>query len=121
MAHFAKIGVNNKVLQVVCVNNDVILDADGVENEAMGIAFCRNLFGGDWLQTSYNGRIRKNFASVGFSYDTDRDAFIPPQPYPSWTLNEDSCLWGAPVARPNDGNIYTWNEAQLQWEPINND
>lgn len=119
MAHFAEIGVNNRVLQVVCVNNDVILDADGVESEAIGIAFCRNLFGGDWLQTSYNGSIRKNFASVGFTYDNDRDAFIAPRPNSSWVLNEDTCQWEPPVPRPSDGKVYEWNETTQTWDEVN--
>ena len=78
MAHFAEIGVDNIVLTVVVVHNNELLDSDGVEQESLGIEFCRTLFGGTWVQTSYNGNIRKNFAGKGFTYDSSKDAFIPP-------------------------------------------
>ena len=71
---------------------------------------------GNWLETRKDGSIRKNYAGIGFSYDSTRDAFIPPQPYPSWTLNEDTCLWECPVAYPTDGNIYIWNEETQAWD-----
>jgi hypothetical protein len=71
---------------------------------------------GNWLETRKDGSIRKNYAGIGFSYDSTRDAFIPPQPYPSWTLNEDTCLWECPVARPSDGNEYIWNEETQAWD-----
>jgi hypothetical protein len=115
MAHFAEIGLNNKVLRVIVVHNNELLDTNGVEQEAKGADFCRNLFGGTWVQTSYNGNMRKNFAGAGFTYDSDRDAFIPPKPYPSWVLNEETCRWDAPVAMPDDGNMYYWNEENLNW------
>lgn len=115
MAHFAEIGLNNTVLRVVVVNNNELKDPAGEESEQLGAAFCRNLFGGTWLQTSYNGNMRKNFAGAGFTYDSDRDAFIPPKPYPSWVLNEETCRWGAPVAKPDDDNMYYWNEENLNW------
>jgi hypothetical protein len=73
---------------------------------------------GTWIETKTDGSIRKNYAGIGFSYDQGRDAFIPPQPYPSWTLNEDTCRWECPVAHPNDGNIYEWNETDQQWDEI---
>ncbi len=73
---------------------------------------------GQWLETKMDGSIRKNYAGIGFSYDATRDAFIPPQPYPSWTLNEDTCLWECPVAYPDDGNMYTWNETDQQWDEV---
>ena len=73
---------------------------------------------GTWIETKMDGSIRKNYAGIGFSYDSTRDAFIPPQPYPSWTLNEDTCRWECPVAHPNDGNIYEWNETDQQWDEI---
>ena len=73
---------------------------------------------GTWLETKMDGAIRKNYAGIGFSYDPTRDAFIPPQPYPSWTLAEDTCRWECPVAHPNDGNIYEWNETDQQWDEI---
>ena len=121
MAHFAKIGLNNKVIQVVSVHNNELLDADGVEQEANGINFLTNLTGwAIWKQTSYNRNIRKNYASVGYTYDEDRDAFIPPKPFPSWTLVEDICQWKAPVDYPSDGLMYVWNEENQQWEVVDN-
>lgn len=120
MAHFAEIGLNNTVLRVVVVHNNELLNDNGVESETKGAEFCRNLFGGIWLQTSYNGKIRKNFAGIGFTYDSQRDAFIPPKPYPSWVLNEETCLWQAPVAHPQDGGLYSWDESSLSWVVIEN-
>lgn len=116
MAHFAEIGLDNVVLRVVVVHNNELLDENGNEQEANGIAFCRNLFGGTWLQTSYNGNMRKNFASAGYRYDSNLDAFIPPKPYESWVLNEETCRWQAPVPMPADG-VYLWNEPTLSWVP----
>jgi len=111
MATFAKIGLNNKVIEVHSVHNDVLKDADGVEQEANGIDFLTKLTGWSiWKQTSYNTSsgvhkldgtsFRKNHAGIGYTYDEDRDAFIPPKPFNSWTLNEDTCHWEAPVAKP---------------------
>ena len=116
MAYFAKLDENNVVLEVLAVNNNELLQ-DGVESEAKGIQFLVDWSGGytNWKQTSYNGRIRKNYAGVGFKYDSVRDAFIPPQPFPSWVLNEETCLWDAPVAMPADGQMYTWDEATTSW------
>lgn len=119
MAHFAELDDNNIVKQVIVVHNNELLD-NGVESEAKGIAFCQSLFGGNWVQTSYNGNIRKNYAGIGYSYDAVRDAFIPPKPYPSWVLNEDTCQWQAPVPYPTDGKIYVWNEDQQQWIEVEN-
>jgi hypothetical protein len=115
MAHFAKLGVGNIVEQVIVVSNDI------ATTEQLGIDFINKLYNTKdlWKQTSYNNTIRKNFASIGFTYDEDRDAFIPPKPYNSWLLNEDSCQWESPVARPNDNNMYIWNEEILNWELIN--
>ena len=115
MAHFAEIGLNNTVLRVIVVHNNEVIDVEGNENEQRGIDFCRNLFGGTWLQTSYNGNMRKNFAGAGFTYDSDRDAFIPPKPYNSWVLNEDTCLWEAPVPMPEGDAYYVWDEATTSW------
>lgn len=115
MAHFAEIGLNNTVLRVIVVNNTELLDDQGVEQEAKGAEFCRSLFGGTWLQTSYNANMRKNYAGVGFTYDSDRDAFIPPQPYASWVLNEDTCRWDPPAPMPDDGNLYSWDESTQTW------
>jgi hypothetical protein len=115
MAHFAEIGLNNTVLRVVVVHNDELLDENGVEREAKGAEFCRNLFGGTWVQTSYNGSIRKNYAGIGYTYDSVLDAFIPPKQFPSWVLNELTCTWSAPVSAPSDGMPYVWDEAQGLW------
>jgi hypothetical protein len=113
MAHFAQIS-EQIVTQVIAVANEELLD-NGTESEAKGIAFCQSLFDGEWKQTSYNGRIRKNYAGIGYTYDEGRNAFIPPQPFPSWTLVENTCQWTAPVAYPTDGKIYTWDEATASW------
>ncbi len=115
MAHFAKLDENNNVLAVHVVNNDVIT-IDGNESEQAGIDFLTSLHGHTlWKQTSYNGNIRKNYAGIGFTYDAGRDAFIAPQPYGSWTLNETTCLWEPPVAYPTDGKRYGWFEPNQQW------
>ena len=117
MAHFAKLDKDNNVIEVIVVNNIEMLTLDGSESEVMGIAFLIRWSGGysNWKQTSYNGKIRKNFAGIGYKYDAQRDAFIPPQPFASWVLNEETCLWGAPVAYPTDGQMYQWDEAALAW------
>jgi len=116
MAHFAKIGLNSKVIEVVSVHNNELLDANGVEQEVNGINFLTQLTGYPlWKQTSYNGNIRKNYAGIGMTYDEDRDAFIPKKPFNSWVLNETTCLWEAPVAYPTDGQRYTWNEQNQSW------
>lgn len=105
MAHFAQLDDNNIVIQVMVVAN---------EHEANGEQWCNEFAGGRWKQTSYNNNIRKNYAGMGYTYDEHRDAFIPPQPYPSWTLNEDTCRWDPPVPRPLAGN-YVWVENTQQW------
>ena len=112
MAHYAEI-VDGLVVRITVVNNAVIT-VDGIEDGAIGVAFCHNLLGGEWVQTSYNGNMRKNYAGIGFTYDTARDAFIAPKPYASWVLDEATCLWGAPVPRPATGE-WRWNEATLSW------
>ena len=120
MAHFAKIGLNGKVIEVTKVNNEVILDANGNESEVNGIDFLTKLTGYPvWKKTSYNANLRKNFAGVGYTYDEDRDAFIPPKPYNSWTLNETTCQWDPPVALPDTENRYNWNEETTTWDLIN--
>ena len=117
MASFAKIGLNNKVIAVHSVHNDILKDADGVEQEVLGVEFLTNLHGWSiWKQTSYNGNIRKNYAGIGYTYDEDRDAFIPKKPYNSWILNEETCQWEAPSAMPDDGERYTWNESTTTWD-----
>lgn len=117
MAHFAQLNEENLVTQVIVVANQDTADQDGVENEAIGIEFCTNLLGGRWKQTSYNGNIRKNYAGIGYKYDADLDAFIPPKPYPSWTLTE-ACQWKAPLDYPTDGKRYTWNEETTSWDEV---
>ena len=125
MASFAKIGLNNKVIEVLSVVNEVLHDSNGVEQEVIGVDFLTKLTGyPEWKQTSYNTHggvhsnggtpLRKNHAGIGMTYDEDRDAFIEPQPFASWALNETSCLWEAPVAYPTDGKDYTWNETNYQ-------
>lgn len=116
MAHFAKLDSDNIVTQVVVVDNSVLVKADGTESELKGKQFLNSVLGtATWKQTSYNGTIRKNYAGVGYKYDSTRDAFIPPKPFTSWTLNETTCRWEAPVAYPSDGNIHNWDEANQQW------
>ena len=119
MAYFAKLDGNNVVLQVISVHNNELLQ-DGVESEAKGMQFLVDLFGenANWKQTSYNNRIRKNYAGVGYIYDAQRDAFIPPQPYPSWTLNEDTCRWDAPTPYPKNGQFYQWDESVTNWVAV---
>lgn len=114
LSHFAKVE-NGIVAQVIVVDNADTATAEGVEMESIGAAFCERLLGGDWKQTSYNGNIRKNFAGIGYSYDLGRDAFIAPQPFPSWILNEKTCRWEAPVPMPTDGKIYAWGEDAKAW------
>lgn len=115
MAHFAKLDGNNIVTQVIVVHNNELIDDLGNESELKGIEFCRNIFGGRWIQTSYNNKIRKNFASVGYRYDESLDAFIPPKPFDSWILNTSSYVWDPPVPHPNDGNLYYWDDVSLNW------
>ena len=115
MAHFAQLNEDNIVTQVIVVHNNDLLDENGIEQESKGQQFCTNLLGGNWVQTSYNATFRKNYAGIGFAYDSVRNAFIPPKPYPSWVLNEDSCQWEAPVAYPSDGKFYTWDEETTSW------
>lgn len=116
MAHFAELDSSNVVLRVVVIDNADIKQ-DNAEDEAKGIALCRDLFGADtnWLQTSYNASFRKNYAGSGYRYDADLDAFIPPKPFPSWSLNAATCQWEAPKAMPTDGGGYTWDEGLLRW------
>jgi hypothetical protein len=129
MASFAKIGLNGKVIEVQSVVNEVLHDANGVEQESIGIDFLTKLTGwAIWKQTSYNTNagvhclggtpLRKNHAGIGYTYDENRDAFIPKKPFNSWLLNETTCLWNAPVAYPTDGELYTWNESTLTWDIV---
>jgi hypothetical protein len=121
MASFAKIGLNGKVIEVLSVVNEVLHDANGVEQESIGIDFLTKLTGYPvWVQTSYNSNFRKNYAGIGYTYDEDRDAFIPKKPYNSWVLNEQTCQWQAPVAMPTaeleENQYYSWNESIVNWE-----
>ena len=129
MASFAKIGLNNKVIEVLSVHNNELLDAKGVEQEVNGIDFLTKLTGwAIWKQTSYNTHggvhdlgdtpLRKNYAGIGYTYDEDRDAFIPKKPYASWLLNETTCQWEAPVAYPDDSQSYNWNESTTTWDIV---
>ena len=124
MAHFAKLNNDNIVIDIQSVHNDTATD------EAAGITFLNNLYrtSDTWKQTSYNTKgnihklggtpFRKNYAGIGYTYDEDKDAFIPPKDYPSWILNETTCLWEAPIARPDDGKFYEWNEETTSWQEI---
>jgi hypothetical protein len=135
MASFAKLNSENIVTTVESVVNEVLKDSNGVEQEQLGINFLKTLYNESnaiWKQTSYNTNsgihklggtpFRKNFAGMGFQYDSQRDAFISPKPFNSWVLNEETCIWNAPIAYPVDSNInnrYKWNEEILNWELIN--
>lgn len=119
MAHFAKLDENNNVLAINVVNNNVIT-VDGVESEQAGIDFLTQLYGHNlWKQTSYNGSIRKNYAGIGYIYDPNRDAFIAPKPFESWSLNEETCQWQAPVPMPVNDKGYYWDEPTLSWIELN--
>ena len=124
MAHFAQIDENNVVTQVIVVANSDTADASGVEKEHIGAAFCERLFGGTWKQTSYNGNFRKNYAGIGYTYNSDLDAFVPPKPFASWLLNEETAQWDAPVPMPEDAGTgeppkrYTWDEATTSWVEV---
>lgn len=115
MAHFAELDENNIVLRVIVVGNKDTSDANGVEKESIGRAFCERLFGGNWVQTSYNGKMRGRYAGIGYTYRADLDAFIAPKPFPSWNLNPTTTEWEAPVPMPTDGEMYTWDEAAQSW------
>jgi len=129
MASFAKIGLNNKVIEVLSVVNEVLHDSNGIEQEVIGIDFLTKLTGYPvWKQTSYNTHggvhslggtpLRKNHAGIGMTYDENRDAFIPIKPFNSWILNEQTCNWNAPVAKPQDNYTYRWNESTLTWDIV---
>lgn len=118
MAHFAELDSNNIVTQVVVVNNNELID-NGIESENKGVEFLNSLFSHNrWKQTSYNGKIRKNYAGVGYTYNESLDAFVPPKPFDSWTLDQDSCRWVSPVAYPDDGKLYVWNEDSKSWTVV---
>jgi len=123
MAHFAKLDENNNVLTVIVVNNNEILDSNGVESEQVGIEWCKKWSGGHpyWKQASYNQKIRKWFPAYdGFTYDSQRDAFIPPKPFNSWVLDEEKYDWVAPIPMPEpvEGMIWVWNESIVNWQSL---
>jgi hypothetical protein len=109
MAHWAEIDGNNIVLRVLVGDNN---DPNGDE----GYQWLIDNLGGNWIKTSYNNNIRKNYAGIGFTYDENLDAFIPPKPFDSWKLNKKTCLWQPPIIYPSDGFSYKWNEENLDWE-----
>ena len=132
MAYFAKLGTGNIIEKVISINNAVITDANGIEQEQLGLNFINQLYNTNdvWKKTSYNTHggvhdnggtsFRKNFAGIGYTYDSQRDAFISPKPFNSWLLNETTCLWESPVARPTteleENQYYSWNESIINWE-----
>ena len=111
MAHFAEVDSNNVVIRVLVVGNDQEHRGQSFLSGDLGL-------GGTWIQTSYSGTIRKNYAGAGYTYDATRDAFIPPQPFASWVLDEATCRWSPPTPMPQDGAHYSWNEATLSWVVI---
>jgi len=119
MAHFAQVNEDFIVTRVIVVNNEDCKDENGNESEAVGVAFCKSLYGDNtfWVKTSYNGNIRYNFASIGYKFDLGLDGFVPPKPYPSWEL-ADNCVWWPPIPMPNDGKEYIWNEETISWNEV---
>jgi len=122
MAYFAQLNSSNNVDQIISINNSVLREPEisFPQTELLGQMFISDVLKlpGVWKQTSYNKSFRKNYAGVGYSYDKDRDAFIPPKPFPSWILDEYTCTWNAPVPCPNDGNSYSWDETNQTWKLI---
>jgi len=117
MAHFAQLNNQNMVINVIVVNNATVDNLSFPESEPIGVEFCKFLYGIDtfWKQTSYSASFRKNYAGIGYTYDNQKDAFIPPKPYASWLLNEDTCLWESPIPMPLDKKLYIWDETTLSW------
>lgn len=120
MAHFAKLDESGIVLEVNVVSNETINNLPFPDSESVGIQFLTDWSGGysNWKQTSYNANFRKNYAGHGYKYDADKDAFIAPQPFPSWLLNPSSCQWEPPIPYPTDGEIYSWDEANASWVKV---
>jgi hypothetical protein len=118
MAYFAKLGTGNIIENIISINNSVITDSNGIEQEQLGVDFINKLYNTRdvWKQTSYNNNFRKNYAGIGYSYDQSRDAFIAPKPFNSWILNEDTCKWESPIPYPTDGGLYNWNETSKTWD-----
>ena len=125
MAHFTKLNSENIVTQVLVVGDGDNLKEDGTQSQLKGEQFLNSLYGiysrigtATWKQTFKDGSSRKNFAGIGYTYDSERDAFIAPKPYNSWTLNETTCQWESPTPYPSDGKYYNWNESNTAWELI---
>lgn len=117
MAHYAEIDENGVVLRVIVVSNEDEKDAEGTESETVGAAFCANLLGGTWKKTSYNNNMRVRYAGIGYTYMEDLDAFVPPKPFPSWSLDTETASWEAPVPKP-EGHAWSWDEDGQQWLAI---
>lgn len=115
MAHFAELDENDVVLRVIVVNNEAVNNESFPQSEPIGSAFCNQLLGGNWVQTSYNSNFRVRYAGINYTYNRQYDAFIPPQPFPSWTLNTTTLDWEPPIPRPTDGKFYYWDEATQTW------
>ena len=119
MAHFAKIDENNIVQQIIVVSNENCGNLDFPESESIGQSFINSIgLDGNWKQTSYNSTFRKRYAGLDDVYDESRNAFLPIKPFPSWVLNEETCLWNSPIERPNDGKSYMWDEETINWIEI---
>ena len=117
MAHFAQIDENNIVTQVIVLADSDCGGGQYPEADPIGAAFCNNLLGGIWKQTSYNNNFRKRYAGIGYTFDAEKDMFIAPQPYPSWTLDDEGD-WQAPVPYPDDGKVYEWDEENQTWVEV---
>jgi hypothetical protein len=118
MAHFAELDDNNKVLRVIVVRNEDILDENGIEQEQKGIDFCVNLFGGTWIQTSFSGKFRKRLASSGDTYNPTYDAFIQPKHYSSWVFDSETLEYVAPTPMPDNLYMYVWDEETVSWNKV---
>ena len=118
MASFAKIGLNSKVIEILVVHDNELKDSNDMSHENLGINFLTNLTGWAIWKQSFTDGTRKNSAGIGYTYDEDRDAFIPKKPFASWILNEETCQWEAPSAMPDDGKKYEWNESTTSWDEI---
>lgn len=118
MAYFAEIDNDGVVTRVENVNDTVLIDEDGVSQIQLGINFCNDTYGGTWVHASQHGSIHKNFAAVGLIYNNLINDFIAPKPFESWVLNNETHVWEAPIVRPRDGNVYSWDEENTQWQVI---
>jgi len=127
MAHFCKLDENNVVTQVIVVDNKDITDPfTGQEDEILGVAFCKKLLGGNWVQTSYNNKIRKRYAGIGYSYNKTLDAFVAPKPFESWILKTETADWESPVgpapaltkAQTEALSRYEWDEENGAWKLV---